>query len=460
MDEYVVGVREWHNHTTLHPVGLISVLVLGVLLVLLPRRYAMLPMIVLVCFIPSAQRLIVFGADFTLLRILVVFGWARLFLRNEFQGLVWNKLDTLMTVWIATAAIIITLRIQTVSVAINQCGNILDALGMYFLFRCILCDWRDIETMIRSFALVSIPVALLFLVERMTGRNLFSAFGGVPAVTIVREGSLRCQGAYSHAILAGTFWASMLPLFFSIWGSSRKAAVTATVTSIIIVLTCASSTPVMSVGFVLIGLGLYPVRQYVRAIRWAFFLSLVVIHLSWNRPVWYLIAKMNVISGSTGYHRYAILDATINNFSKWWLCGDSDLKSWGVWQMRDVTNQYIATAVNGGLLSLMLFIAAISAGFGIVGRALRQFKELPGRRMTIWCVGVVLFVHVCTFFAVTYFGQIIMLIYLSFALCGSLQQITVRSLHQYPDLMTQNERDLSNTTLKCESPKRYFGPKH
>ena len=39
-----------------------------------------------------------------------------------------------------------------------------------------------------------------------------AAMGGVPEITVVREGRLRCQGAFAHPILAGCFWAEQLPL--------------------------------------------------------------------------------------------------------------------------------------------------------------------------------------------------------------------------------------------------------
>ena len=46
----------------------------GGLVFLASRRMALTPLMVLICFIPSAQRIVIFGADFTLLRIMVLFG--------------------------------------------------------------------------------------------------------------------------------------------------------------------------------------------------------------------------------------------------------------------------------------------------------------------------------------------------------------------------------------------------
>jgi hypothetical protein len=118
------------------------------------------------------------------------------------------------------------------------------------------------------------------------------------------------------------------------------------------------------------------------------------------------------------------MDATINNFSKWWLLGEMNPMSWGVWEMRDITSQYILEALRGGLLSLVCFIVMIGVGFGIVGKALRACEGLALQRVLVWSIGTSLFVHVCIFFAVSYFGQIIMLWYLTLAMIGSLPTVT------------------------------------
>ena len=208
--EFKIGVAEYHNHTLLHPVGLVVVLAMGTALILLPRRYTIFPMIIVACFIPSAQRLAVAGLDFTLLRILVLFAWTRLLLRNEFKNLTWNRLDSLVLAWMVSGTTIYTIQNGTPQAFIFRAGWMFDGLGMYFFFRCVLANWEDMDRLIVGFTVISIPVAVAFFVESQTARNVFSIFGGVPAVTVVREGRLRCQGAFAHPILAGCH-ASVMP---------------------------------------------------------------------------------------------------------------------------------------------------------------------------------------------------------------------------------------------------------
>ncbi|MBX3177321.1 MAG: hypothetical protein KF886_08180 [Candidatus Hydrogenedentes bacterium] len=420
MDVYIVGIREWHNQTTLHPLGLTATLVLALLILTLPRRFAVLPMILLGCFIPVAQRIVIMGNDFTLLRILVLFAWVRLLARNEYSEFRWNSLDLMVVSWKLSGTIIHTLAYGTLSAFINRCGWVFDGIGMYFFFRCVCRSREDIMFLARSFMLVSVPVAIAFLVERSSGRNMFSVFGGVPEITVVRDGKLRCQGAFSHAILAGCYWVLTMPWMIGAMTRGRTLlGIAGLLSGLIVVGSCASSTPVLALGFMAIGMTLYFVREQVRAIRWTFFLVLCVLHLIMEKPIWHLIARVNVVGGSTGFHRYKIMDATIENFPKWWLLGETNPMSWGVWEMRDVTNQYILEGLRGGLVTLLLFIGVIVAAFRLVGRALATEKD----SVVIWSLGATLFVHASIFFSISYFGQLMMLWYLTLALIGSLPDI-------------------------------------
>ncbi len=416
------GFGDYYGQTVLHPVGLVTVLSLGVALVLMPRRYTIYPMIVMASFIPSAQRLVIAGLDFDLMRILVLFAWARLLLRNEFKGFIWNRLDTLMVAWMVSGTLVYTLQNGTSSAFINRCGWMFVGLGMYLFFRCVLRNWEDFERLVMGFIVVGMPVAVAFAIEWTTGRNAFSVFGGVPEITLVREGRLRCQGAFAHAILAGCFWASVMPWMAPLLGDKRRwFAVAGLLASLFIVVASSSSTPVMAVVFGLVGMAFYPLRGHLRPIRYAFFSSLVVLHFIMKGPVWSLIARISAVAGSTGWHRYKVMDATINNFSKWWLLGEPDPMSWGVWNMRDITNQYVLEGLQGGLLTLVIFVACIAVAFGIVGKALRRPDSSAQEHLFIYTIGVSLFVHVWSFFGVSYFSQMLMLWYLTLAIVGSLE---------------------------------------
>jgi len=51
----------------------------------------------------------------------------------------------------------------------------------------------------------------LVAIEWSTGSNPFAFLGNT--ITNVREGRIRCQASFPHAIMLGLFWANMVPLF-------------------------------------------------------------------------------------------------------------------------------------------------------------------------------------------------------------------------------------------------------
>lgn len=433
----IVGESAYAGQTTVHPLGLLAVAVLGLCLLFLPRRWSVLPMLVMACFVSSAQRIVIASLDFDFLRIMVLFGAMRLILRKEYHGFVWKPLDTAMTLWTLSAMFLYVLREGSFSAVVNRLGFAFDVFGMYFLFRCLVRDWNDINTIIFGVILISIPTAVFFLIEHQTGRNLFSVFGGVKEITWIRDGRLRCQGPYSHPILAGCFWAALMPIIAVFWWKSKNArfwAVCGIIASLMIVACCASSTPVMGVLAAMVGGLFFPLRRYMRPIRWGFLLLLVALHMMMKAPVWHLISRVSAVGGSTGYHRFKLINETIKNFGDWWLmgCSGQRIASWGIWAA-DVTNQYILEGVRGGLLTLILFVAVIAFAFRDVGNLWRQQIKNSYKLAISWALGVSLFVHCVNFIGVSYFGQIHILWYLNLAMIGSAAVQT-----NFPTIMNQH----------------------
>ncbi len=412
------------GHTTVHPLGLLAVAMLGSCVLLLPRRWAAVPLLVMACFIPSAQRIVVVGLDFDFLRIMVLFGFGRLLLRNEHLAFSWQMLDKALILWTISAVVFFVIQHGTVSALVNRLGFAFDVFGMYFLFRCLVRDWIDVDRIILGFILISIPVAYFSLVERSTGRNMFAIFGGVPAITVIREGRLRCQGAFSHPILAGCFWASVIPLIATRWWKStqdRVWVITGLVSVIVIVICCASSTPTLGIISALVGGLMFFLRRQMRCVRWGVLLTLIVLHIMMQAPVWHLIARISAVGGSTGWHRYNLINQTIIHFGDWCVsgCFGQTVESWGIWK-GDVTNQYILEGIRGGFTTMCLFFAIIVIAFSKVGKLWRLQADSKYRLALSWALGVSLFAQCMMFIGVSYFGQIIIIWYLLLAIIGSL----------------------------------------
>ena len=256
-------------------------------------------------------------------------------------------------------------------------------------------------------------------IEWTTGRNLFSLMGGVPEFTRIREGRLRCQGAFSHPILAGVFGACWLPIFIALYAHKARAlAICGGVGGLLIVFFSSSSTPVLGAGVALVGASLWHLRDYVPWMRRLTYAFLIVLHFTWKHPVWYLLARINVVGGSTGYHRYNLIDKAIKNFDDWWLVGTSSTNHWG-WFLYDITNEYVLAGVRGGVLSMLLLIAILVFVFSGIGKVSGSRQLHPKDRLTVWMIGSMIAVHAACFFAVSYFGQMTSIWYLHLAIAGS-----------------------------------------
>jgi hypothetical protein len=130
-----------------------------------------------------------------------------------------------------------------------------------------------------------------------------------------------------------------------------------------------------------------------------------------------LISRIDLVGGSTGWHRYHLIDGAIRNINEWALVGTMSTAHWG-WGLQDVTNQYVLEGVRGGMLTLALFLLTLWLGFRQVGIA---WRAAPSREALnwAWAIGVSLFVHAASFMAVSYFGQGQLVWMLSLAAAGS-----------------------------------------
>src|SRR5579884_2822740 len=421
--------QDFVNQTVLHPVGLAAILVLGLLMLVLPRRFALIPMLVMACFVAPAQRVAIFSLNFDLLRIMVLFGSLRLLITSEWRQFRLSSLDTAVILCTLFGGIIYAIQTGGEE-AKFALGEIYDGIGMYFLFRCLIRSAQDIEHLVTAAMVISVPVAAAFAVEHSTGKNLFAFLGGVPEVTEIREGRLRCQGAFAHPILAGCFWAALTPfmLLRLIRGglTGRALALTGLVASTWIIIACASSTPIVAMALGLAAMGLFYVGRYVWMLRWSLLLMLVGLNFVMSKGVWHLLARGNVLSGSTGFHRYYLIDQTIKHFGDWWALGSRDTAYWGR-GLHDVTNFYVLHAVRGGLLTLVLFVAMIALAYRRVGYVCKAAPDDKDYSWMAWAVGCSLLVHCLDFLSVSYFGQIMMLWFMCLAMSGSLMPRRARA---------------------------------
>jgi hypothetical protein len=432
-----------YGETVLHPLGLIAVFLLVLFALFLDRRKAITPLFIAAAGIPVSERLVILGADFTMLRILIIAYFARVAIRGEFRSIGWNRLDTAMLVWSICGTTVTFLAYGTLQALVGRLGWSFDMLGIYFVGRLLIRSWSDVKLLGSSLAVLSLPVAILFAIEWAAAYNIFSIFGGIRADPVVRAGRLRCSGAFGDPILAGTFWAASLPLVWTLRKDKDFLMRLGTIGCLFIIVACSSSTPILSVLVAVICAALFPWRRHRTKMWIGLFALLTLLHVVREKPVWSLMQRVDFTGGSTGYWRYQLFDAFVKNFSKWYLLGEPDPLSWGLWVMEDVTNTYVAQGLTGGLLTLVAFLLVLTFAFGNVGRALNVTRSLK-RQWICWCIGVAISVNAVTFLGVMYYGQMIVILYVELSLASSVYVFAKR------DARKQRAR---NRVLEAQRPR-------
>jgi hypothetical protein len=418
--------------SSLTPGSLIFTLCLGFLMLLLPRRYALVPMLISGCYMTLGQALIIGGLHFYLIRIIILFGLIRIFFRREIFSIKLTSIDKVLIAWLMASSFLYVLFGGSNVEITERLGRTYNTLGIYFCVRALVRSMDDIVLIVRMLGIILIPLAFLFAVEHATGKDPFSMWGGVPLLSEVRNGRIRCQGPFRNSILAGTFGATTLPLFVGLWAQSvrnRRLAGGAILASTVIVASASASGPAIAFLAGIVGLICWFFKSSMRAIRWGIVVLLLALQIFMKAPIWFLISKLSDIVGGGGWYRSALIDAAIRHFDEWWLIGTAFTGNWmptGIAidpNNADMVNQFIAEGVNGGLLAMLLFTWLIVKCFKTTGAAVRNEARFTfSERFMIWTLGCTVLSHVASFFSVSYFDQITIFWYLIVGIISTLTQ--------------------------------------
>jgi hypothetical protein len=392
--------------TLLHPLVAAVVLLIIILILCLRRRHVIFPLLLGLLFIPKGQVIVLLSLHFTMARILILAGLVRCVRFRPAVARTFNSIDRLFALLNLSLLLIFSVQWMEGRAFVKAFADFLDALGGYFLLRFLIRDTDDVRRALKSLAIVAIIMAVFMVNEQITGRNLFVFLGGVPQ-NVVRGGHVRSQGTFEVFITAGTFGATLAPLLVWLWSDARSRIVAflGLVGASVMTITCYASTTLISYAAGVLALCIWPLRKRMQLLRVGLVAALVGLHLVMNGPVWSLIEKVDLTGSSTSYHRYMLIDNFIRHFGDWWLLGFRDYQNWG-WDMWDLSNQYVANGLTGGLLSLALFIALIVLCFARLGTARKRVAGDHREEWFLWCLGSALFAHVVAYFGIGYFDQL------------------------------------------------------
>lgn len=406
--EGVSAIGGGFGEATISPLALGALVIAAVLILLLPRKYVIVPVLLAVFLVPMENVLVVAGVHITPQRLIVLVGWMKkLSSKTEDVSSPWNNIDAAILCWASFRALAFILLWRDIPSLINQSGVLWSVLGMYFLLRFLIQNDEDIERTIKLLVLIAVVNGSEMAYEHFTGRNLFAlVLGGVSPFSLVRDGTIRSQGAFAISILAGTFGATLVPLLVGLWkgGRANGAAAVGLVFASVMIMTTGSSTPILAILAAVAGLCLWPLRRRMRLVRWCIVGCLVGLQLVMKAPVWFILNHVNVIGGSSGYHRTMLVDNFVRNFGDWWLLGTRSTAHWG-YEMTDLANEFVAQGQGGGILAFIFFILMIKRAFGALGTARKAIDGDNRREWLLWSLGATLLAYMSAFFGISLWDQ-------------------------------------------------------
>jgi hypothetical protein len=401
------------TETLIHPVVAVYVLIAIVLILTLQRGKAIAPFLLAFFTVPLGQVVILGGVHFTALRLLILAGLVRwaCSLKSSSGGKFpggFNALDRVVVLWALSAEIVFCLNWIETQAFIKAAGDTVDILGGYLVVRFLITDDQVVRRTVKTLAAICLINGACMIAEKIININVFGLLGGIPLAVTVRDGHIRSSGVLG-CIYAGAFSGVLIPLFLWLWtdGKSRMAAFAGLAGAMAMVITSYSSTSWMALMGSLVGLAFWPLRTQMQLVRRGLALTLVALHLVMKAPVWALIARIDLTGSSSGDHRFHLVDMTIRHFSDWWLLGFKHPGDWG-WDAWDLTNQFVAVALTGGLLTLVLYIAIFKIAFSAIGTSRSQVQGDRSQEWLLWCLGSVLSATIVAQFGINYMQQLLM----------------------------------------------------
>ena len=378
------------------------------------RRWAALGVILGVCYLTQGQVIDAAGFHFTAIRIALLAGILRSVLFGEFRAVRFNPIDKALLGYAFSMLIIYTLRERTSDALVYQLGCTYDILLSYFVFRSLITSLEEAAEFFQGLAVLIIPLAVLMLIESVTGSNVFRVMGGQGwDEAVFREGRARAVASFRGPHTSGIFGATLFPVFAGLWlrPGTRRVATVGLAGAGLIMYSTNSSGPLLAFLSGVLALIFWPLQERMQAVRRGIVLTLITLHLSMKAPVWYIFSKISDLTGGDGWNRSFVLDRAIYYFTDWCLLGTRYTATWlgdpTLTGQLDLTDSYVATAAVGGLLGLGYFILLEVRCFRHLGLAMQLKREHAARTdPLLWGMGAALFAHVVGLFSVGYFDQV------------------------------------------------------
>jgi hypothetical protein len=407
--------------------------VVGVLA--LPIRYSVPIYLAALAWYPSYLAVSIGTVDFTVSRIVILAVLARLLVDREgVAHFRWGWVDTFVVLALAGEYVAGLMTTPTGRLLENRAGAAFDTMLPYFAVRLAVRTKEDYRALLWSLVVIAAPLALFGAYQCWTGDNPFGFLrrfrftGAVTSGRVLpgRRGFWRAEVTFPMSIMFGLFFAMMGPICAGLWGYTKRKGLLIAGLGLMLVgmLSSVSSGPWLA-GIVACGvMAFYPLRRYWKVALVLIVLFLAAIDVASNRRWYHVLASYSTLDAGTAYYRIGLMEEALGGgMSGHWLAGYGMVGRGGTqsfnWKHKDIVNHYILILVRYGLLALVPFVAAVTAGFFQLRRALARAVQ-ENARWLVWTVMAALVGILAAMFSVSLFGQPGNLFYILLALAAGM----------------------------------------
>jgi hypothetical protein len=180
--------------------ALIFLVFSSISIIALPIKYAPMPLLIGTCYMTLNQGIEIGPFSFPVIRILVLISFFRVIVRREKLPGGLNNLDKLIILFSSWAVISSFFHQEILSALVFRLGLVFNTCGFYFLLRIFCPSIQDVIRLCSFTAILLTPLAVEMAYEKLYHYNYFSILGGVPEIPTIRQGKIRAQGPFAHAI--------------------------------------------------------------------------------------------------------------------------------------------------------------------------------------------------------------------------------------------------------------------
>jgi hypothetical protein len=384
--------------------------------------------------------------DFTMLRIVIIAVYAKIFFLTDLPSrfrFMW--VDKLVIIYYMAQVVAGLTTTQSVGAFLeNRSGAVFDMVLPYFAVRLIVIDREKYLTLLKSVFVIAAPLAIVGFYQCVTGNNPVGFFrnygawetGDYVYVPLSRFGLTRADVVFTHPIMYGLFFAMFGPACAGVFGyvkKSRRMLYWAALALMCMGLfSCVSSGPALAALLSIAFIGFYWHRRHWRTAIVTVVVLCTLLEIASNRHFYDVIDRFT-LNSQTAWYRSRLIDVALyeGGMSGHWIAGygyNTD-PGWGATIDRrtytDIVNEYLLILCRYGLIGLVPFFAMSIAA---VKRLIYSYKvsTQDSDKWLIWCLAAALFGLAGAFISVSLHGQPTTIFYMLLGFCGAMPAIVRR----------------------------------